>query len=530
MHPLFVVPHLRHRAFSLKTTGALLVLAAAFLGRGAAAPLALGRAFSDHMVLQRNAPVKIWGTAAPGATLTVRFGVQKVRVTADAKGDWMATLSPMPPDSTPQVLGVTDGAETRFVRDVLVGEVWICSGQSNMRFTLRQSVGGGGEAAAACDPLLRLLNLEGGAPTATSAYSPREFDVLQADRFFQGSWGLCTSNTASGFSAVGYWFGKKIRRWENVPVGLICNAVGGSPMAAWLPAETLRSRPEYMGLAGSAWLDSPRIQPWVQGRARKNLGDRPAANHPFKPAFLFESGVRWLAPMTVAGCLWYQGESDAQVLETDFNEMMLTDLIAGWRDVFGQRSMPFVMVQLPRIHDSAEVRQGWPQFREVQAQVAAKMTNVLNCVTIDLGSTDANVHPPDKQPVAERLVNLVRRRIYRESVPAESPTLEGWTNSGATMTVRFRHGDGLATTDGAAPRGFEVAGSDGAFYPANASVRGDGAVVLKSPRVLIPVAARYDWAVFVTPNLTNAAGLPVAPFRTGNGKVGVEKNSPGPSS
>jgi sialate O-acetylesterase len=176
------------------------------------------------------------------------------------------------------------------------------------------------------------------------------------------------------------------------------------------------------------------------------------------------------------------------------------------------------MVQLPRIKDARSIRAHWPEFREVQAKVAAKMTNVFNCVTIDLGTADTNVHPPDKRPVAERLANLIRQKIYSKKIAAESPSLERWSVKGDTLTVWFRNGAGLAITDGTAPGEFQIASGDGQFHPANAAIRADGGVDLKSPEVAAPVSARYCWAVFVTPNLVNAAGLPVAPFRTENFK------------
>ena len=492
---------------------AFLPLLAVLFVSGAHAELALAPVFGDNMVLQRNAPLPVWGKADAGENITVRFAGQTKTAKADTAGNWRIILDPLPASAGARTLVITAG-NNRHLTNILVGDVWLCSGQSNMRFMLKESVGGTAEAATASDPQLRLFDLVSTVPGPRAAFTDKQIALLMTNRFFRGSWRPCSSNSASGFSAVGYLFGKRIRAAENVPVGLICNAIGGSPMAAWLPAETLAARPEYASLTGENWLHSPRMQDWVLNCARENLGTNTNVNHPFKPSFLFESGVRPLAPMPLAGCLWYQGESDAQVLETDFNEMMLTDLIKSWRRVVGRKDMPFVMVQLPRINDTAELRQGWPQFREVQANVAATMSNVFACVTIDLGTTNANVHPPDKRPVAERLANLVRQNIYGAILAAGSPALEHWAVKSNILTVWFSNGKGLATTDGAAPKEFQIAGSDGKYFAAKAAIRADGGVELKSPEVAAPMAARYCWAVFVTPNLTNAAGLPVAPFRT----------------
>lgn len=477
------------------------------------APLTLGRAFGDHMVLQRNAPGKIFGTTTPGASVIVTFGVAKIAVNADANGRWLATLPAMAANTNSQTLSVTDGRETKAISDVLVGDVWLCSGQSNMKFKVKQSVGGREEIASASDPHLRLLNMIGGKATAGTDFDAKAIANLQPEQFYTGSWQECSPNTVPEFSSVAYLVGKKLRETQNVPVGLICNAVGGSPAAAWLPEEVIRSRPEYAGFLGADWMQSPRVSPWVKTRAQQDIGTNSLANHPYKPAFLFESGVRCLAPMTLTGCLWYQGESDAELTDSAFNEMVLTDLINGWRRVLGQKNLPFFMVQLPRIKDARSIRAHWPEFREVQANVAAKMTNVFNCVTIDLGTADTNVHPPDKRPVAARLANLIRQKIYGDKIAAESPALDRFAVNGGTLTVWFRDSAGL-TAGNAAPREFQIAGSDGNYVPATAVIRADGGVDLTAPEVVAPVAARYCWAVFVQPNLVNAADLPVAPFRT----------------
>jgi sialate O-acetylesterase len=271
-----------------------------------------------------------------------------------------------------------------------------------MDFPLGKAVGGQQEAALAGNfPAIRLMNLTGTHTTARK-YAEAEIQRLTPDQFFSGTWQIASEKSALEFSAVGWWAGKTIHQTKGVPVGLIDNSVGGSGAEAWLPREVLEARKDSMQLLGMEWIDSPRIGEWARGRAKLNLGEN-TGNHPFRPGFLFDSGVRWWRDFPLSGVLWYQGETNAEILDDAWNQRLITDLVHGWRKVLAQRELPFFMVQLPRIGGKDPLRRGWPQFRAVQKRAAAQLQRVSLIETVDLGWDSPDVHPPDKRPVGERL-------------------------------------------------------------------------------------------------------------------------------
>lgn len=374
-----------------------------------AAPILVpARPFGDHMVLPLGRETPVWGVAAAGAEVTVRFGTRTARSKADKDGNWRVTLKDLSASAEGRDLEIISGNEHRILRDVLVGEVWLCSGQSNMDFPLAKAVGGKQEAALATGfPAIRLKNLTG-THTAPRKYAEAELQRLTPDKFFSGTWEPASEKSALEFSAVGWWAGKTIHLTKGVPVGLIDNSVGGSGAEAWLPREVLAARKEYAELLGETWTGSVRIGNWARGRAKLNLGGNPG-NHPFRPGFLFDSGVSWWRDFPFTGVLWYQGETNAEILDDPWNERLITDLVQGWRKALDQPDLPFFMVQLPRIGGDDPLRRGWPQFRAVQSAAAGKMDHVSLIETVDLGWDSPDVHPPDKRPVGERLGKAAAR-------------------------------------------------------------------------------------------------------------------------
>lgn len=378
----------------------ILFLGTAIANAGPA--LVPARPFADHMVLPMDCRNPIWGKAQPQAEVEIRFGGHATSGRADAMGQWRIELPPLEASSEGREMEIRSSSEQVILRDVLVGQVWLCSGQSNMDFPLAKAVGGKQEAAQATFfPAIRLMNLTG---TQTNArkYNQAELLRLHPEAFFSGSWQIASEKSASDFSAVAWWAGKTIHQSKGIPVGLIDNSVGGSGAEAWLPREVLEARKEYADLLGENWMDSERIGNWARGRAGLNLGGK-SGNHPFRPGFLFDSGVRWWTDFPLTGVMWYQGETNAEILDDAWNERLITDLVQGWRKVLAQPDLPFFMVQLPRIGGNDPLRRGWPQFRAVQANAAKKLKNVSLIETIDLGWDSPDVHPPDKRPVGERL-------------------------------------------------------------------------------------------------------------------------------
>ena len=493
------------------------LLALLLTGVSAAEALTLPAHFADHMVLPRDVPVPLQGGSDPGAQITVEFAGRTNAVRADAEGRWSLVIPPLPASAQPGALRVVEACPNcppveQTLSNVVVGEVWLCSGQSNMRWMHRQ-VGGTAEAA----PDLRMLNLvpfdfRGGKRTRA------EVLAIQATNYFAvGGW-KPSAPGAEDFSAVAYYFGRKLQADLGVPVGLILNAVGGAPIEAFLPRATLAADPILSPLLDD-WLNNSAYPRWCRERARSDLGawfrepQGAPPHHAFELGFLFESGVQPLAGFPVRGAIWYQGESNATdgspgapAENPAVNEHKLRTMIAAWRASFAQPDMAFLMVQLPGLN------RDWEVFREVQARVARGVPGCGMAVTIDVGHP-TNVHPPDKRPVGERLALQALARVYGRKVVADGPTFRGLSIAGDALTVQFDHAEGLATRDSRPPVGFEIAGRDLLFQPALAAIDGTS-VRLRADGVISPVAVRYLWADDPTNNLVNAAGLPAAPFST----------------
>lgn len=378
-----------------------------------AGALELARPFAPHMVLPMKREVPVWGSAAAGAPLELSFSGKSYRAITDKSGRWRIVLPPLEPSSKPATMTVKAGGETVKLGDLLVGRVFLCSGQSNMDFQLSRAIGGAEEAKKAGRfPAIRLCNLTG-APTDARAYDAATLARLNERDHFTGTWERPTEKTAAAFSAIAWWTGKIIHERDGVPVGLVENAVGGSTTEAWLPRAILKSRKDYAGLSGRGWLSSPQISPWARGRAKLNLGSHPEANHPFKPGFLFESGVRPWCGFPFDAVLWYQGETNAEIDDMTWHRRLVSDLVSGWRKESGQGNLPFHLVQLPRIGGNDPLRKHWPAYRKMQAEVARSLPEVRLVVTQDLGWDSPDVHPPDKLPVARRLAESILSRQRR---------------------------------------------------------------------------------------------------------------------
>ncbi len=501
-----------------------LILAVTINGVMAAAPQ-FDRVYGSHMVLPHGKNVPVRGTADPNKEVSVSFGAATVTTTADNKGRWTVTLPPMKPNATGQNLTATQGSDTTTLQDVLVGEVWVASGQSNMLRRMNQT-DGKAEIPNSGDNLFRFLNNRPQANGDPGKYNQKQFDSLNKEKFFPGKWQVSSPQSTPTMSAVAYFFCKELRKHLNMPVGIIHSSLGGSEMAAWIPEEALKKHTKFKSLIGDQWQNSELLSAWVRQRSRENLAnfkDKPPV-HPFKPSFLYETGIEWTTGFPVTGVLWYQGESDAEPCApdkladwTETNKLLLSSLVNSWRDAYKNPTLPFVIIQLPRINHNS--RRLWPQFRELQEQLSKTEKNVFCVNTIDLGATTAEVHPPEKKTVGERAAATALNKIYGKKVACEGPTFKAAKAAGNKLHIQLIHAKGLKTTDGKAPAMFEIAGADGKYYPATAEItnnKGATAVItLSSDKVQKPVHARYCWNCHVTPNLVNSDNLPARQFRTG---------------
>lgn len=481
--------------------------------------LAMPVTYTDGMVLQRRVPLHIAGRSDARHHIRVslmRDGkvVAKGTATADSNGRWCAGL-PAREAAEGLTLRIESapakGAPATRVltfTDVAVGEVWLCAGQSNMAFRLEQSADAGTVEA---DSRLRLFDMKEYWPTDASTWSAAAVDSVRRLRYFRPTrWQPATPETARRFSAVAWHFGRMLRDSLDVPVGLICNAVGGSTTESWIPRRTLE---DHLPRVLDRWLHNDIIQDWCRGRAAQNLGIRPDTvvhdhlhRHPYAPAYLFEAAILPLGAPDIRGVIWYQGESNAH--NTEAHECLFPLLVASWREHFRQpRAMPFYFVQL-----SSLGRPSWPWFRDSQRRLAAAIPHTGFAVTTDVGDS-LDVHPRLKRPVGRRLARLALHDTYgMRHVAAGGPLPVSARAREGKVELTLERAEGLHTADGRAPLTFEVAAEEGCYVAAGATLCGD-AVVLDCPEVPRPRFVRYGWQPFTRANVVNGEGLPMTTFR-----------------
>jgi sialate O-acetylesterase len=470
------------------------------------------------MVLQAGQRLPVWGTASAGERIEVRFAGTRAAATAGADGRWRVDLPPQEPAAIGRRL-VIEGRETITLADIVVGEVWLCAGQSNMLLPFAKAEHASADVSAG-DPLLRLLRMVTAAGGDSAAYTAEQIAALRTEAFASGSWACSSPATLGEFSAVAVLFARRLREELGVPVGVIQLAVGGAPTEAWVARGALAASPETAGFLSGDWMQNPLVGEWCRARAAANLarafradeaipGDEFGANHPFKPGFLWEAGVAPLLPFPLAGVCWYQGESNAETAAgAALHEAVFAALVADWRRAWRRDDLPFGFVQLPGMK-----RPHWPAFRDGQRRLRDRIPHTGMAVSIDLDDED-DVHPRDKRPVGERLAGWALADVYGRDVAGSSPLPVSATRlADGRVRIEFAHAAaGLATTDGGPPRHFETAGAADEFQPAEAVIEG-GAVVLAAAAEP-PHRVRYAWQPFPRPvvNLVGRDGLPVTPF------------------
>ncbi len=464
--------------------------------------LKLPEIMQSGMVLQRNRPLTFRGRADAGAVIALTLDNRTYHATTDNRGDWVLTTAPLVSGPT-YTLTVTDGKTTQTLTDILAGEVWLASGQSNMEFQLRRSIGGEEEAAKATDRQLRIFDMKPIAHTDRFKWNDSILDAMDAlGHYAPTRWQKLSPDNARELSAVAYFFARQLRDSLQVPVGIISNAVGGSPTESWVDVNTLEV--EMPGILVN-WRTNDYLQKWVQKRVGENIGDRPNGRHPYEPSYLFAAGIRPLRSFPIAGVIWYQGESNAHNIE--LHEQLFPMVVDSWRREFNLPRMPFYFVQLSSID-----RPSWAEFRDSQRRLADRIPGVGMVVSHDVGDS-LDVHPRDKRPVGERLARLALRRTYGfDGVTDQGPTLRSAVASSGSVTLVFDCAEGLTTSDGLAPRVFEIAEIDGVYYPAEAIIS-DNKIILKNMNVKNPRYVRYAWQPFTRSNVVNAAGLPASTFK-----------------
>ncbi len=473
--------------------------------------------FSPGAVLQQGKPLPVWGSAATGEKVTVSIQGQTVSTTA-TNGHWSLRLQPLKAGG-PFTMTIA-GQNQLTIDGILVGEVWVCSGQSNMGFTLARAENAQEAIAQANDPQLKLFEVPRG---------PADAPVTEVN----ATWQETTPNSASNFSAVAYFFGRDLRKQLKVPVGLIWSAVGGTPAEAWTPRETLAADPELAKILAKHELAVKNYDPAKAKAAREKAskqrqqavekaraeGQQPpaaprAASAPAsslgRPAGLYNGMIAPLCPFAIAGVIWYQGEANSG--RAAEYQKLFPAMIGSWRKNWGQGDFPFLFVQIAP-HNGMS-----PEIREAQLLAWQQVPQTALVVTTDVGEAQ-DIHPRKKEPVGARLALAARAVAYGEKIEYSGPVYDSMTVRAEQAVISFKHLGGGLVAKGGALKGFSIAGESGQFTSATAEIDGDK-VVVSSEAVQIPKAVRYGWSNTPDINLFNRAGLPATPFRT---DVGVRK-------
>lgn len=495
-----------------------------------AAPLSLHPLFSDHALLQQELPVPVWGWAEPGAEVKIRFAGQELMAKTDDAGRWMTVLTPLRASAEPGELQVSSGTESLSVQDILVGEVWVGSGQSNMAMSVR------------------------GALTADDTMASLAKDDFKGVRLFRvpiagederqetvkATWQLPTAETVPNFSAAAFYFAAKLAADRGIPVGMIQSANGGTNAYSWINRDTYEQEPiaevvrehwkamvaaypksqEIYEKQKAAWMETVKAAKASGEAARGRAPREPLGpTHVKRPAGHYQAMIAPLQPFAIRGAIWYQGEANARPPFADQYRDLMFALLEDWRTDWAaasgglvpRRDFPFYLVQLPNYAGGDP--EGWPIIREQMLRFWQEGVNTGMVVAIDKGDAK-DIHPKDKKPVGERLALFAQAQAYGEKIVYSGPIASGWKIDESRVVVSFDHvGGGLKSFDGEALRHFEMAGLDGVFGPADASIDGDTVVVSRSG-LGKPTALRYAWSGNPEQiNFGNAEGLPASPFR-----------------
>ena len=502
----------------MKKIRCLLLLLVGFTGV-ASAGVKLNGIFGDGMVLQRELPISVWGTANPGEWVTVEFAGQKLFASADTSGTWLIKLSPLLASAEPRELIATTAHSKIKISGVLVGEVWLCSGQSNMEWALGRCTGGPEAVMNSANPQLRLCTI------------PHNPQITPQDDVATKWVESCPGSTKL-FSAIAWWFGSKLQKELGVPVGIINDSYGGTQIQSWMRLEILKQGPWPQDKSTDIMLSKadydqrkaklqPAMDKYLAEKARAIKDKSPAPDMlacwpgDFRgPSVLWNGMVAPLQKLTIRGVLWYQGESNAYVGVADTYKWLLPAMIADWRVGFAKPELPFIIYQIsPNRKPQTDPNEntGIAVLQEAQLKTSLATPHTALVVTMDLGET--NVHYLNKEPASERGMKAALGIAYGRQLEFTSPIYRRLQFEGDQAVVHFVHAAGGLAAKGNLLSGFVIAGEEHKFVFADARIEGE-TVIVSSPQVSKPVAVRYGWADFPKANLFSKEGLPVSPFRT----------------
>jgi sialate O-acetylesterase len=496
---------------------------------GLSAEIRLPNILGDHMVIQQQKPIRIWGWAIPKEQINLIFETHKIQTSADEKGQWEVTLEPMKADGQPKQM-IIEGflSQTVVLTDILLGEVWVCSGQSNMQWSMLQTQSPTPEIQRADHPQLRLY------------YVPRKFSTIPLEDI-EADWEICSPETVGPFSAVAYYFGREIHLELNVPVGLIHSSWGGTRIEPWIPDSGFESVPELDSyLKEKDKLEDtyliqlqkslPEFEVWIRA-AKKSLEtgdyihpqpDMPAHPHANNrtPEVLFNAMIHPLIRFSIRGAIWYQGEANRN--DGSLYTKKMKALINGWRTEWNGDDFPFYYVQLAPFnyaYSSPNDESDIPDFERLpriwEAQFEAmKIPNTGMAVVSDITNLN-DIHPRNKKDVGFRLALWALAKTYgKNDLVYSGPLYKSMSIQGDKIRIQFDHiGSGLISLNNSPLTWFEIAGENRVFYKAHAEIKGDS-VLVWNERIEEPIAVRFGWHQLAVPNLGNKEGLPASPFRT----------------
>lgn len=474
------------------------------------ADVTLPSLLADHMVVQRGLPVHVWGMAAAHENVSVTFRNETKSANADDLGRWSLYLSPGDAGGPFQM--TVKGTNSITLNDVLVGDVWVASGQSNMEFPMKEISNADAEIATAQYPKIRIFRVE---------HRPSDYPRSDVDA---KTWALCTPESVADSSAIAYYFARDLYQRMNIPVGLIESFWGGTPAESWTSLDSLAADASLMPVFAERskitdkreyglLLRQQEDRQFEAAEAQAKAEGKPAPDRPWHPDFaawapaaLFNGMIAPLTRSAIRGVIWYQGESNSTERAPLYAHLFQT-MITDWRRAWDEGDFPFLFVQIANWNTGEESR--WPEVRDAQRKALA-LRNTGMAVTIDIGDP-MNIHPKDKLDVGLRLARAARAISYGEKLEWSGPLYRQLTREDHALRVWFDHASGLAAKEGALV-GFEVAGADGKYVAADAKIEG-ASVVVSSSAVPDPVSVRYAWAANPTCNLVNREGLPASPFQ-----------------
>jgi sialate O-acetylesterase len=479
------------------------------------AQLQLAKIFSDNMLLQRERPIHVWGKGVPGKNVGVGFADEVVIINVKPDSTWSVELSPQKANSIPQSLFVESAGKKIALKNILIGDIWLCIGQSNMEWPVMREIHFKEEKENSDQPLLRFYNpTYAGKNIFGTAFPDSVVQLLTKDIFFNGQWQRCDSNTFKTMSAVAYYFGTKVTGMIKVPIGLINLSIGGAPLETFISEDALKNSEQFSSKLKGDWLDNGALAVWVRERGRQNVGtvsnveaDEYGKNHGYKPGFAYECGINPILSMPIKGILCYQGESNAQEMERVNEYAALSALmIADYRDKWRQPQLPFYFVQLSSIDTIKYKGHLWPQFRNEQREMLQEIPFSGMAVCSDIGLKD-DVHPTNKKDVGERLARLALNKTYKQDIIPSGPLPLYAKYENGKLIIYFEDiAKGLKTSAGGRLRGFSVDGKN----EIKAAIGRSRIVIRMNSK---PTYIFYGWKPFSDGNLVNSENLPASTFK-----------------